>query len=100
MWHVKLAGLENELDVAATGWGRFVVVECKSGDPGGQETLNKLQALRQRVGLFARMCFVSSLPEKEIPVSFRDRAREYGIRDIITRESLRTIAEILTETRG
>jgi hypothetical protein len=95
-WQVKLAGVENELDVAATGRGRLVVIECKSGDPGGQETLNKLQALRHRLGLFARLCFVTSRPADGVSCAFRERAEEYGIRDIITRENLLKIAEILT----
>ncbi len=94
-WQVKLAGVENELDVAATGRGRLVVIECKSGDPGGQDTLNKLQALRHRLGLFARLCFVTSRPAEGVPSAFRERAREYGIKDIITRESLLDITALL-----
>ncbi|MEW5762651.1 MAG: DUF1887 family CARF protein [Bacillota bacterium] len=94
-WQVKLAGVENELDVAATGRGRLVVIECKSGDPGGQDTLNRLQALRHRLGLFARLCFVTSRPADGVPGAFRERAREYGIRDFIARENLLDITALL-----
>jgi len=97
-WQVKLAGVENELDIAATGRGRLVVIECKSGDPGGQDTLNRLQALRHRLGLFARLCFVTSRPADGVSGAFRERAREYGIKDIITRENLLKITDILTKT--
>jgi hypothetical protein len=97
-WQVKLAGVENELDIAATGRGRLVVIECKSGDPGGQDTLNRLQALRHRLGLFARLCFVTNRPADGVTGAFRERAREYGIKDIITQENLLKITDILTET--
>jgi len=83
-----LEGIENELDVLATRGGQLTLIECKSGDLGGQTTLNKLQAIRSGFGTFARAFFVSSRGSAQINRQFRNRAREYGVREIITRESL------------
>ncbi|WP_334109906.1 Card1-like endonuclease domain-containing protein [Thermodesulfitimonas autotrophica] len=99
-WSVKaeLEGVENELDVVLTRKGQLFVIECKSGDlrgPAGQATLNKLEALRFRLGRFARLIFVTSRLDSEIPAPFRARAQEYGIRQIVTRENLTRLPELL-----
>lgn len=91
-----LKGVENELDVLATRRGQLALVECKSGDLGGQTTLNKLQAIRSGFGTFTRTFFVSSRSKDQIDQSFRDRAREYGVREIITRESLPEVATLVS----
>lgn len=91
-------GVENELDVILTRRGQLFVIECKSGDlrrSAGQATLNKLEALRFRLGRFARLIFVTSRLESEIPAPFRTRAQEYGIRQIVTRENLTRLPELL-----
>lgn len=92
-------GVENELDVALTRRGQLFVIECKSGDlkgPAGQATLNKLEALRYRLGRFARLIFVTSRPAAKIPPPFRERAREYGVRHIIAREDALKLPEVLS----
>ena len=91
--NLRLEGLENEMDVLATRGGQLMLIECKSGDLGGQTTLNKLQAIRSGFGTFARTFFASSRGDTQIDRPFRDRAREYGVREIITRESLPEIAD-------
>jgi len=90
---LRLEGVENELDVMATRRGQLALIECKSGSLGGQTTLNKLQAIRSGFGTFARTFFASSRGDTQIDRPFRDRAREYGVREIITRESLPEIAD-------
>jgi hypothetical protein len=91
--NLRLKGVENELDVLATRNGQLAIIECKSGDLGGQTTLNKLQAIRTGFGTFARTFFVTNRQESEIDHSFRERAREYGVRQIITAETLLQITE-------
>lgn len=91
-------GVKNELDVVLTRRGQLFVIECKSGDlrrSAGQATLNKLEALRFRLGRFARLIFVTSRLKSEIPAPFRARAQEYGVRQIITRENLTQLPELL-----
>lgn len=92
-----LHGVENELDVLVTCKGQMAIIECKSGDLGGQTTLNKLQAIRSRPGIFARMFFVTSRNKDDVDDNFRNRAKEYGVREIITAKSLRDVAEIVKE---
>ncbi|MBN1875843.1 MAG: DUF1887 family protein [Anaerolineae bacterium] len=92
---LRLAGVENEFDVAATRKGQLAVIECKSGDPGGQNTLNKLQAIRSSVGTFTRIFMVSS--QSKVPKSFEKRACEYGVKATITRESLYRIADLIKQ---
>lgn len=94
---LRLKGIENELDVMATRKGQLALIECKSGDLGGQTTLNKLQAIRSGFGTFARAFFVSSRSNDQIGQPFRKRAREYGVREIITRESLPQIATLVEQ---
>lgn len=99
-WSVKaeLEGVENELDVVLTRRGQLFVIECKSGDLRGsarQATLNKLEALRYRLGRFARLVFVTSRPAGEVPSFFQRRAKEYGIKYIVTREDLIRLPELL-----
>lgn len=91
----RLQGVPNELDVLATRNGQLAVVECKSGDLGGQNTLNKLQAIRSGLGLFTRSFFVTSRDEAEVDKDFRNRAVQYGVRKIITAETLLQAAEII-----
>jgi hypothetical protein len=93
--NLRLKGVENELDVMTTRRGQLALVECKSGSLGGQTTLNKLQAIRSGFGTFARAFFVSSRYDDQIDGLFRDRAREYGVREVITRESLPQIVSII-----
>lgn len=90
-----LQGIENELDVLVTRNGQMAIIECKSGDPGGQTTLNKLQAIRTGFGTFARTFFVTSREASQVDENFRNRAREYGVREIITEESLLHVADIV-----
>lgn len=98
---LRLEGVENELDVLATRGGQLALIECKSGDLGGQTTLNKLQAIRSGFGTFTRTFFVSSRDDDQIGRSFRGRAREYGVREIITRESLsQIVALVKRQMRG
>ena len=85
--NLRLQGVENELDALATRNGQLAIIECKSGDLGGQTTLNKLQAIRTGFGTFARTFFVTSRQESEVDHGFRERAREYGVRPIITVET-------------
>lgn len=90
--------VENELDVVLTLRGQLFVIECKSGDlkgRAGQAMLNKLEALRSRLGRFARLIFVTSRLNSEIPAPFRARAQEYGIRQIVTREDLTRLPALL-----
>lgn len=96
-----LQGVENELDIVLARNGQLAIIECKSGDLGGQTTLNKLQAIRTRFGTFARSFFVTSKQELEIDSYFRNRAIEYGVRAIIASENLLQIAqEIKEKMRG
>lgn len=92
-----LQGVENELDVLVTRNGQLAIIECKSGDLGGQTTLNKLQAIRSGFGTFARTFFVTSRADHQVDRDFQDRAREYGVRKIITAESLPQIAGLVKE---
>lgn len=92
-----LKGIENELDVLAARGAQLALIECKSGDLGGQTTLNKLQAIRSGFGTFTRTFFVSSRTRDQIEPAFRDRAREYGVREIITRESLPEVANLIRD---
>jgi hypothetical protein len=94
---LRLQGVENELDVLATRKGQLAIVECKSGDLGGQTTLNKLQAIRTGFGTFARPFFVTSRKAKQVDKAFRERAKEYGVREIITAETLTQLATIVKE---
>ena len=98
---LRLRGVENELDVLATRNGQLAIIECKSGSLGGQTTLNKLQAIRTGFGTFARTFFVTSRQNSKVDHNFRERAREYGVRQIITAESILQIAdEVKTGMRG
>lgn len=92
---LRLQGIENELDVLVTRKGQMAIIECKSGDLGGQTTLNKLQAIRTGFGTFARTFFVTSRDKDQVKKNFRERAREYGVREIVTAESLLQVAEIV-----
>lgn len=92
---ICLRGVENELDGLATRNGQLALIECKSGDLGGQTTLNKLQAIRSRCGLFARTFFVTSRMSNEVDDTFKQRAQQYGVREIITQETLPEIASII-----
>ncbi|MGQ9512227.1 Card1-like endonuclease domain-containing protein [Thermodesulfitimonas sp.] len=99
-WSVKaeLEKVENELDVVLTRRGQLFVIECKSGDLRGsasQATLNKLEALRYRLGRFARLVFVTSRPAGEVPSFFKARAKEYGIKSVVAREDLMRLPELL-----
>lgn len=101
MVNVCLSGIENELDVVAVRNGQLAVIECKSGDLGGQTTLNKLQAIRTTLGKFTRGFFVTSRTAEQVDSNFRVRASEYGIRSIITAEQLLQAAdEIRKGMRG
>lgn len=93
--NVCVHGIENELDVTATRNGQLAIIECKSGELGGATILNKLQAIRTGFGTFARSLFVSSRPHHQIDEQFRNRAKDYGVRQIITRETLTQAAEIV-----
>lgn len=96
-----LQSIENELDIVVACNGQLAIIECKSGDLGGQTTLNKLQAIRTRFGIFARSFFVTSRQEKDVDNSFRNRANESRVRAIITSENLLQIAqEIKEKMRG
>ncbi|HDQ73746.1 MAG TPA: DUF1887 family protein [Chloroflexi bacterium] len=96
-----LREVENELDVLTTRKGQLAIIECKSGSLGGQTTLNKLQAIRTGFGTFARTFFVTSQQDNRVKHDFRERAREYGVRQIITAESLLQIADkVRTGMRG
>ncbi len=95
--NLYLQGVENELDVLATRRGQLAIIECKSGDLGGQKTLNRLLAIRTRCGTFARAFFVTSRDKQQVDDKFRNRAREYGVREIITAESLLEIHKIVSE---
>lgn len=95
-----LQGVENELDVVVTRNGQLAIIECKSGSLGGQTTLNKLQAIRTGFGTFARSFFVTSRKESEVDNNFRNRAREYSVRQIITAESLLQIGEKIKSGMG
>ena len=92
---LRLRGSENELDVMATRRGQLGIVECKSGDLGGQTTLNKLQAIRSRLGTFARTCFVTSRMDGDVDHQFRERARRLGVRRIVARDALSDIVELV-----
>lgn len=88
-----IEGVVNELDGLATRNGQLAVIECKSADKVKQDMLNKLQAISTKLGRFARLFFVTSLSAQEVNDSFRERARQYGVREIITLETLLDIAE-------
>jgi hypothetical protein len=94
-WHIK--GIENELDVLLTRNGQMAIIDCRSGDLGGQTTLNRLQALRSVFGTFARTFFVTSRDKDDVDNAFLQRAKEYGVREIVTSESLLDIAKIIRE---
>ncbi len=94
---LRLAGVENDLDVALTRKGQLAIIECKSGDLGGQNTLNKLQSIRSSVGTFTRLFVASSQSSSKVEQSFRDRAREYGFKDIITRETLPETTDLVKQ---
>lgn len=99
--NLRLQGVENEIDILATRKGQLSIIECKSGDLGGQTTLNKLQAIRTGFGTFARAFFVTSREANQVNRAFQKRAREYGVREIITAESLLQVADIVkTRMRG
>lgn len=89
---LRLAGVESELDVLVTRNGVLAIIECKSGDLGGQTTLNKLQAIRTGFGTFARTFFVTSRESSQVNDAFRNRAREHGVRAIITAEGFPQLA--------
>ncbi|MGQ9496780.1 MAG: Card1-like endonuclease domain-containing protein [Desulfotomaculales bacterium] len=94
----ELEKVENELDVVLTRRGQLFVIECKSGDLRGsarQATLNKLEALRYRLGRFTRLVFVTSRPAGEVPSSFKARVKEYGIKFVVARENLKRLPELL-----
>lgn len=97
MVNVCLSGFENELDVVVARNGQLAVIECKSGDLGGMTTLNKLQAIRTTLGIFARGFFVTSRTVDQVDNSFRVRASGYGIRSIITAEQLLQVADKIRE---
>ncbi len=92
-----LQRVENELDVLAARRGQLSIVECKSGDLGGQTTLNKLQAIRTGFGTFARTFFVTSREASQVDHNFRERAKEYGVREIVTAETLPNVAMIVKD---
>jgi hypothetical protein len=94
-WCIK--GIENELDVLLTRNGQMAIIDCRSGDLGGQTTLNRLQALRSVFGTFARTFFVTSRDKDDVDNAFLQRAKEYGVREIVTSESLLDIAKIIRE---
>jgi hypothetical protein len=93
-WCIK--GIANELDVLLTHNGQMAIIDCRSGDLGGQTTLNRLQALRSVFGTFARTFFVTSRDNDDVDDDFRQRAKEYGVR-VVTAESLLDIAKIIRE---
>lgn len=95
--NVCIGGVENELDGLATRSGQLAVIECKSGDLGGQTTLNKLQAISSQFGRFVRTFFVTSRALSEVDDAFKERARQYGVRDIVTVETLPEIAKRVME---
>jgi hypothetical protein len=98
---LRLSGVENELDVMITKNGQLAVIECKSGDLGGQTMLNKLQAIRSGLGTFARAFFVTSRNRAQLDKDFADRARQYGFGSIITAETLLQVASLVkVQMRG
>lgn len=90
-----LAGVTNELDVLVTRNGQCAIIECKSGDLGGSLTLDKLEAIRSGFGLFARTFFVTSQNNNKVRDYFRARAKEYGVKKIITAENFNNLADIV-----
>jgi hypothetical protein len=95
---LQLRGVRNELDVVVVHKGQLAIIECKSGKlagEAGQAALNKLQAIRTGVGTFARTFFVSNRKSNEIEDTFRTRAQEHGVRQIITAEDLLQIPDIV-----
>ena len=98
---LRLQGVEIELYVLATRNGQLAVLECKSGELGGQTTLNKLQTLGRSLGTFARTFFVTSRTTAQVDQAFRERARQYGVGEIITSDTLLKAADtIKNKMRG
>jgi len=93
--NVGIAGGENELDVAVTRNGQFAFVECKSGKLKGSEPLDKIQAIRSKMGTFTGAFVATTSKTKEITDSFRDRAKLYRINEIITFEQILDIGDLI-----
>lgn len=95
---LKVAGIDNELDVACTLNGKLGVIECKSGSlkgPVGQSALNRLRALKETLGgTFGRSFLIVASLEENLSADFIRRANEYVSRVIYLNELEQTPAII------
>jgi len=96
--NVKVAGVENELDIACSLNGKLGIIECKSGQIKGQEGqayLNRLRVLKESLGgSFGRTVLVTALPKGSLSTEVERRAREYVAR-LIYLEELPEIGKII-----
>jgi hypothetical protein len=97
-WRLKVARIDNELDVACTINGKLGIVECKSGSlkgDKGQFMLSRLRALKETLGgTFGKSYLVTSTPKEKISADLLNRAKEYVSR-VIDLSELPMVAEII-----
>jgi hypothetical protein len=97
-WRLKVAKVDNELDVACTINGKIGIIECKSGSlkgAKGQFMLSRLHALKETLGgTFGKTYLVTATPKEEISADLLNRANEYVSR-IIDLSELPMVAEII-----
>ena len=100
---LKIAGVENELDVACMLDGRLGIIECKGGSlkgQTGQAALNRLRALRGSLGgLFAQNFLVTAQSVGDLSPVFQRRADEYVSR-VIGLDDLARVEMVIASALG